>query len=172
VLEDFKPFAHQKAIQQFYSLLRWLNGPTSPFETNDCGLRPPRTDHEVPIVVAGAVKPDPIVIHGRMTVLYRHLSLNTSEQHVIWLKQTMHGALRDRVQAFPAVIFIGTWPHWFLPINKQGQVISLRYWAWGDDEAAAFHNLGDTYQTLNGLFEWLAAILKVPPPESGAGQRT
>lgn len=97
---------------------------------------------------------------------------NTIEnnQHIVWLKQTMHDALRDRVPAFPAVINIGTWPHWFIPIDKQGNVISLRYWAWGDDEAGALQNLGGIYQMLQGLFEWLAEILQKPSPNSGTGQ--
>ena len=39
VLEDFKPWERYPAIQNFYDLLRWINGPDAIFETNDCGLR-------------------------------------------------------------------------------------------------------------------------------------
>lgn len=39
VLEDFKPHEEKKAIQTFYSFLRWINGSESAFETNDCALR-------------------------------------------------------------------------------------------------------------------------------------
>jgi len=44
VLEDFKPFAHYQAVHTFYDLVRWVNGDGSPFESNDCGLRPPKRD--------------------------------------------------------------------------------------------------------------------------------
>jgi hypothetical protein len=42
VLEDFKPWARYSAIPRFYELLAWLNGDDSIFESNDCGLRPPK----------------------------------------------------------------------------------------------------------------------------------
>jgi hypothetical protein len=102
------------------------------------------------------------MLHGRLTVLFRKLDSNTIPANINWLKQSIHDALRDQVPSFPAVIFIGTWPHWFKAIDKSGNVISLRFWAWGEDEAQAFQNLGGVYQTLAGLFEWLAGALKKP----------
>jgi hypothetical protein len=162
VLEDFKPFADQDAIQTFYALLRSLNGPSSPFETNDCGLRPPRLDYEAPDLIAPLYQSAPAMLHGRLTVLFRKLDNNTIPANINWLKQSIHDALRDQVPPFPAVIFIGTWPHWFKVIDKPGNVLSLRFWAWGEDEAQAFLNLGGVYQTLAGLFEWLAGALKKP----------
>lgn len=37
-LEDFRPWAQFPATQRFYELIRWLNGPDSLFETNDCAF--------------------------------------------------------------------------------------------------------------------------------------
>jgi hypothetical protein len=163
VLEDFKLFADQDAVQRFYALLRWLNGLSSPFETNDCGLRAPRIDHEVPDLIAPLYQSDPMMLHGRLTVFFRKLDNNAIRTNINWLKQAIHDALRDQVPPFPALINVGTWPHWFNAIDKAGNVISLRFWAWGDDETQAFQNLGGIYQTLNDLFQWLAGVLKKPP---------
>jgi hypothetical protein len=88
---NFSACAHHQAIQTFYDLLRWLNGPGSPFETNDCGLRPPRIDHGAPDVVRVLFGADPVVMHGRLTVLYRDLRLNASRPHIDWLKKNGSG---------------------------------------------------------------------------------
>ena len=46
VLEDFKPFAGERAIQTFYEFLRWINGPDSLLETCDCAFRGVNGDQE------------------------------------------------------------------------------------------------------------------------------
>jgi len=102
---------------------------------------------------------DPVVFQGRLTVLYRNLNLNSSPRHIQWLKQRVHEALRDRVPHFAAAVFVGEWPHWFIPTDKAGQVLSLRFWAWGEDEAQAMHNLGNIFENLRALFEALAAAI-------------
>ena len=70
VLPDFKPWSHYPAIQTFYALLTWLNGPDSIFESNDCGLRAPRRDNDTPEIIRRAFDrafdADPIVMHGRL----------------------------------------------------------------------------------------------------------
>jgi len=160
-LEDFKPFAHYEAIQTFYALLTWLNGPHSPFETNDCGLLPPRTDHSTPGIVRVLFDADPTVFHGRLTVLYRNLIFNSSQRHINWLNQNVQNALRDRVPHFAAVIFVGQWPHWFVATDRPGQVLSLRFWAWGGDQAGAMQSLENIFVNLQALFEGLAAAMRL-----------
>jgi hypothetical protein len=107
VLEDFTPWAHYPAILQFYTLLEWLNGPESAFETNDCGMIPSRIDEKTPPMVRQVFDADPLVIHGRISVLYRDLPFNTSKESIGWLKTSIHDCLRDHVKPFPSVLFIG-----------------------------------------------------------------
>jgi hypothetical protein len=40
-LEDFVPWSHHAAIDDFYTLVEWLNGSHSTLESNDCGSRRP-----------------------------------------------------------------------------------------------------------------------------------
>lgn len=163
VLEDFRPFAHYKAVQCFYDLLRWLNGEESPFETNDCGLCPPRIDPNAPNIIGYVFNRDPVVLHGRLTILYRSLELNTLIPYVQWLATNIHDALRDRVPNFPAAVFVGTWPHLFTAIDRTGNVVSLRFWAWGADEIMAMQNLGGIFENLEGLFQALGSSLERTP---------
>jgi len=41
VLEDYVEWSDCKAIQTFYDLLRWLNGPDSLLESSDCAFGEP-----------------------------------------------------------------------------------------------------------------------------------
>jgi hypothetical protein len=156
VLEDFTPWARYPAIQQFYTLLRWLNGPESAFETNDCGMIPPRLDAETPPMVRQVFDTDPLVIHGRISILYRHLPFNTSKESVDWLKKSIHNCLRDQVRAFPSVLFVGELAHWFTEIDKPGHTVVVKFWAWGENEAHAMENLGGTCSLLLELFKHLS----------------
>jgi hypothetical protein len=161
VLEDFAPWAHYPAIKQFYELLGWLNGPESTFETNDCGLIPPRIDIQTPQPVRQVFDADPLSIHGRISILYRCLSFNTSAETVYWLKQSIHDCLRDQVQNFPSIIFVGEWPHWFVEIDKPGHTVVVKFWAWGENEVHAMENLGATFAILRNLFEHLSDQIRV-----------
>jgi hypothetical protein len=126
VLEDFKPFAHYQAVHTFYDLVRWVNGDGSPFESNDCGLRPPKRDDAPPPMIPFD---SPIGIHGRFAFFFRDLKVNSQSDAVDWLIGILHAGLRDNVPFFPAVLTIGRWPHWFTAIETAGTVVELKFWA-------------------------------------------
>ena len=156
VLPDFKPWSHYPAIQTFYALLTWLNGADSIFESNDCGLHAPRRDNDTPEIVRNAFDADPIVIYGRLTIIFRDLARNASRATVDELKTSLHSGLCDNVRNIPAVVKIGEWDHYFTAINKEGRAITLRYWAWGDDEAMAMAHLNNTFYSINGCLQWIS----------------
>ncbi len=160
VLEDFKPWSHYPAILGFYDLLRWLNGSDSIFETNDCGLRPPRPDSETPEFLRHLFANDPIVVHGRLTLLFRDLAWNVSEPTVDGLIKSIHDGLRNNVSLFPAVVMVGDWHHFFTAINKPGRAVSLRFWSWGDDEEMAMGHLHSTFNAILGCLQWISNGVK------------
>ncbi|HEY4942453.1 MAG TPA: hypothetical protein VII56_13580 [Rhizomicrobium sp.] len=160
VLEDFKPWAHCEAIQRFYELLSWLNGADSVFESNDCGLRPPIVDHATPEPIRSAFGADPVVMHCRLTFIVRDLLWNCSKPTVDAIKIRMLDALRENVPNIPAVVKVGEWAHFFTEVEKAGHAISLRIWAWGDDEAAAMRQLGDVFEALHGCLRWMSDGIK------------
>jgi hypothetical protein len=156
VLPDFKPWSHYSAIQTFYALLTWLNGPDSIFESNDCALGTPRRDNDTPEIVRRAFEADPIVIYGRLTIIFRDLSRNASVPAVEELKRSIHDGLRDNVRNIPAVVKIGDWDHLFTAINQEGRAITLLYWAWGDDEAMAMAHLNTTFDAIYARLRWIS----------------
>jgi len=160
VLEDFKPWAHYAAIPRFYELLAWLNGSDSIFESNDCGLRPPKVDDATPEIVRHVFSSDPIVLHGRLAIIFRDLAWNASAPTVDGLKRAIHDGLRDNVSNFAAVVRVGDWAHLFIGINKEGRAVSLRFWAWGDDEAMAMANLNSTFEAIHGCLKWISDGIK------------
>ena len=73
VLEDFVGLDHVPAIQTFYQLLSWVNGPTSLIESCDCALRGPEP-HEFPESEL------PLSVHGRLMLLWRELNANCDDR--------------------------------------------------------------------------------------------
>lgn len=163
VLEDFKPWSHYGAITNFYQMLAWINGDDSIFESNDCGLRPPRRDDAVPEFIQHVFDSDPIVVHGRLTFFFRNLVWNASPQTVDGLKKTIHDGLRNNVGNFPGVVRVGDWAHLFTSIRKEGRAVSLRFWAWGDDEAMAMSNLNGVFEAIHGCLKWISDGVKSRP---------
>jgi len=145
VLEDFKPLEHYPAIQKYYDLLEWLNGESSIFETNDCTLSQLEIHQDPPPMIPLV---SPIGIHGRLTIIYRNLELNTQETDIDWLSGSLLRVL-SAIPKFHAVVKIGLWQHRFTAIGKAGNAISLRFWAWGSDEDQAMTNLGGVFEALH-----------------------
>jgi hypothetical protein len=163
VLPDFQPWSHYAAIETFYSLLAWLNGPDSIFESNDCGLRPPRIDNASPAPIRSAFDADPIVMHCRLTIIFRALAWNASVPTIDGLKTAIHNGLRDNVPNIPAVVKIGEWNHFFTAINKDGRAVTLVIWAWGDDEAMAMAHLNSTFEAIHACLRWISENVKSRP---------
>lgn len=118
--------------------------------------RPPRKDQATPDVIRGVFDSDPIVLHGRLTILFRDLTWNTSAPTVAGLKKSIHDGLRDATDNFPSCIKVGEWAHLFTAINKEGNAVLLAFWAWGGDEALAMENLLSTFHLIHGCLKWIS----------------
>jgi hypothetical protein len=75
-----------------------------------------------------AFEADPIVMHARLTVIFRDLAWNASVRTVDGLKTSIHDGLRDNVPNIPAVVKIGEWDHFFTGVNKEGRAVTLLCW--------------------------------------------
>ncbi len=150
VLEDLRPWDSHAAVQSIYDLLAWINGPESPFESNDCAFAGPEDN------VDGAF-PKRLQCCGRLGVLFRDLSLNTSERAMSRWVEGIHTGLRvlDPDFAWGAV---GTTrlrvDYRDLPEGRaEGSQLLLSFWAWGDDEDEVFENLGRVIAALHEALE-------------------
>ncbi len=160
-LEDFRPFAEQAAVQTFYSFLEWINGPDSSLETNDCALRPPEPHHD-------ANSPLALSTHGRLFILYRNLTLNSSLEHSDWLCGALMTSLRHTDLTLPASeavvgftlnaaiqteVSTGHWVSDSLfdaPGDDPGlgRHLMLSFWAYGNTVEEAFGNLDRLFTNL------------------------
>ncbi len=172
VLEDFTPWSRYPAIPRFYELLVWLNGGDSLFESNDCGLRPPGLDRDAPGFIKHAFAADPLVIHGRLTIIFRDLAWNTSRPKVNAIKTAIHDGLRDHVRNIPAVVKIGEWEHFFTSIKMPGHAITLLFWAWGEDEDRAMKCLSATFEAVHACLKWISDGLKSYKSSKVPGEET
>lgn len=142
VLEDFQPYEHRPAVQRFYELLIWANGPDATIETNDCLLR-----------VIGDPTP---AVRGHLTFFFRDLELNCGASSVAWLCRQIEDTIGTREPGFSAGVFdYARWPVKFTALRdgssqpRAGNLINLRFMATGADENEAFANLERTFGNLH-----------------------
>lgn len=73
VLEDYKPWSHEPAVQKFYELVRWVNSDESVFESNDCAFHGPKVNSQKDTFHKE------LVCSGRLMFFIRHIPLNLSD---------------------------------------------------------------------------------------------
>lgn len=138
VLEDFRAYRELPAIQRFFELLAWLNGPESTLETNDCAFRGPEPN-------GNAWLKGEITCGGRLQFFYRNAILNTVQENIAWLNR-LFGALcqRQQPQFIGGVITVTVFPTSFLALPQQrrlGHRLSAHFASMADDETGLFQNL-------------------------------
>ena len=118
--------------------------------------RPSMTDETIRHVFTS----DPIVLHARLAFFFRDLAWNASAPTVDGVKRAIHDGLRDNVPNIPAVVRVGDWAHLFTAIDKEGRAVTLRVWAWGDDEDMAMGHLHSTFDAIHGCLRWISDGIK------------
>ncbi len=185
-LEDFVPFSSFTSVQQFYSLLEWINGPDSFFESNDCAFRPPMENGQPNLC------PKKLVAYGRVMVFLRNVQLNVSPESnaafsrkgnvdprvpdftpsrdTEWLTRRSLEILTRLLSSNDAVcVGIELVPVLYEGAegdheSKLGYEVSYKFWGWGDSTDEVFENIGLAVTALFRLFKTLEA-------EVLAGQR-
>lgn len=163
-LEDFVPWSHYAAIDDFYTLLEWLNAPASPLESNDCAFTGPHAN-DIPSFAKA------LQCSGRVMVLFSALEKNLSRPRVESFKDALHLALAAIDSDFPWGI-IGTTiipvRYVTLPVPDDEQLgfqLMISFWAWGSSEAELMSNLGRVVRNLSGGLRD-AARIKASPAKS------
>lgn len=153
-LEDFLPFRHYPAVEDFYALLERVNHPKSPLESSDCAFNPP-APNETRLVKAE------LECSGRLMLLYRDLTLNTRRDRVSWLKTAFHQQLGHVDPKF-RLGMIGTTliPVRYLtrPESEQaGEQLLLGFWAYGETLDATMQNLARLFRNLTQALRGVSA---------------
>jgi hypothetical protein len=154
-LEDFRPWEHYEAVPKFYGLLRWLNGPDSIFESNDCGF----AVRAGPGFDIGA----PVVAGGRIMFFLRSLSDNRSSLKLGFLKGLLFESIREADPKFTGghVDFSTTFSCFTaLPgtdEEKVGFEQVIEFYAHGETEPEAMDNLRRLFTGLDAALRRTSA---------------
>lgn len=155
-LEDFLPFAAYPAVETFYQLLEWLNGPTCVLQTNDCAFNGPGPNE--------MAKYPALQCSGRVMVLYRELKKNRDSRRISRIADTIATTLLSRDEDFGAgIIGVTIVPVRLtaLLVNEDDQLgwqLMLSFWAIGDDPDETLENLDRTLTNLSAVLRQVAAV--------------
>lgn len=180
VLEDFTPLAGHESVQQFYELLGWMNGPESPYETNDSRLRPPKENRQHDLANKAFVR------DGMLMFFFRNLPLNLSNDSLAWsarfqryevdqqeIKPTPNQFLLRFAQRCVEELFkinpdaqddcvgVQLMPTLYVnaPVHedrKYGNQIVFRFWVWGDTDEEIMSNLASTVAAISTCLKRIA----------------
>lgn len=168
ILEDFKLWEIYRAIQLFYEMLEWLNGPESVFETSDCrfaGMAPNTQKDKWNKELA---------CHGALVILFRDLKYNLSEDSRAWHQQIATNPqallqpnkylmeLAKRSEQFitrtkPTFHWGSIAPYFYNVYyvngteddrDKFGYQLVYRFWAWGNTEEEIMDHLEIVFDAL------------------------
>lgn len=150
-LEDLPRVGGSKAETAIVEFISWANGPTSIFETNDFGMRPPKPNES-------GVSPSALELLSRVTILFRDLEQNVGAalpQFAATLERAIKSVDPDFQQACWSWCL---WPHLFLAVeaaerDAEGAVIALQVWAWGDEPMELYDNMARAYGNLRIALE-------------------
>lgn len=181
VLEDFVPLAGYESVQRFYDLLRWMNGPESPYETSDSRLRPPCENQQRDLADKALVR------DGMLMFFFRNLTINLSndsrswsakfqryeiDQHEIkptpneFLLRFAHRCLEELLKINPDsqddCVGIQLLPTFYTdaPVGedqKYGNQFAFRFWVWGDIDEEIMNNLIRTVVAIETCLKTIAA---------------
>jgi hypothetical protein len=164
VLEDFRPFSGEPAIQRFYDMLRWVNGPKSALESTDCVLRAPGRNETAHLGGGASLQ-----MMGRLMIIYRNKRLNTLPPDIKRLSDMLEQSLKviDDGWLMGAIGYAFYRAH-FTSLGDEpapetiGRELCLRFWAWGNSDAECFANLERIFANLLVSLEQTSAAIVHP----------
>jgi hypothetical protein len=156
VLEGFVPWAGYCAIQIFYDMLRWINGPASELESNDCAF----SGIEQNITPRFAEKKQ---VSGRLMLFYRMHHRNCSHNSVQRLMDFFESHLKEVATDLKlGVVGLAKAPTLFTAINRLGQSLVLHFWGWGNTDDEVMENLSRVFAAMLEAAERTSKAIALP----------
>ena len=156
-LEDFIPYAHHDAVEEFYSLLTDLNQSSSGLESNDSAFLGPHKNSNPAISRS-------VQSWGRIMILFRHLPHNQSRGNIEWLASELHQYLAVHDAQFKLGM-IGTTivPVNYLDLGKYerqqlGYQLMISFWAWGNSDRESMKNTTRVVRNLSSAIRHISTL--------------
>ncbi|WP_025565406.1 hypothetical protein [Psychromonas sp. SP041] len=140
-LEDLIPFKKWNFVEQFYSLIEWVNSPTSTLESNDCvfNAAEKNTDQQYPYAKKCS---------ARLMILFRDIPENCQEKSVHWLINKILTSVSTMKPNFKAgAIALSHSQTCYLALGDQpdtggmGFQVTLTFLAYGKNESKCYENM-------------------------------
>jgi len=161
-LEDFLPYAAQPAIDRFFRLVEWMNGPGTIWETTESYLWPPASPHTNRVF-----SQYPVICSARMVFFTRdHL---WQCRNADWAFRNLLDRLRNRKPTPPnACIGVFTVPTLFASLSTDGgktapecKALGARCYGFGNTDNEAFDSVGLEVDALREVVERMAEMISL-----------
>ena len=140
-LEDLVPFKKWDFAEQFYSLIEWLNSPSSLLESNDCVFNAAEDNPDQQYPYAKKCS-------ARLMILFRDIPENCQEKSIDWLIKKILILVSAMKPGFKAgAICLSQSPTCYLALGDKpdaggmGLQVTLTFLAYGKNERRCYENM-------------------------------
>lgn len=140
-LEDFHPFKKWAFVEQFYTLIEWVNSPGSLLESNDCVFNAAEENPDQQYPYAKKCS-------ARLMILFRHIPENCQAKSIDWLMQNILRHISTTKPGFKAgAICLSQSPTCYLVLGNKpdtggiGHQVTLTFFAYGKNDRRCYENM-------------------------------
>lgn len=142
-LEDLLPFKEWDFVEQFYTLIEWVNGSSSLLESNDCvfNAAEENTDQQYPYAKKCS---------ARLMTLFRDIPENCQQKSIDWLMHNIQTLAASMKPSFKAgAIGLSQSPTCYLALGEtadtggMGYQVTLNFFAYGNNEQTCYESMKD-----------------------------
>ena len=140
-LEDLLPLKKWEFVESFYSLIEWINSPTSLLESNDCtfNIVEENNDQQYPYAKKCS---------ARLMILFRDIPENCQQRSIDWLTQEILKTVANSKNNFRSgAICLSQNETCYLELGDQpdtggmGQQVVLTFFAYGKNERRCYDSM-------------------------------
>ena len=142
-LEDLTPYKKWNFVEQFYSLIEWINSRDSLLESNDCTFNAIEDNQDTQYAYAKKCS-------ARLMILFRDIPENCQEKSIDWLIEQLQTSIANNKPNFKAgAIGLSLSPTCYLALGDKpdtggmGYQISLNFFAYGKNERRCYESMKD-----------------------------
>lgn len=140
-LEDLIPFKKWGFVEQFYTLIEWLNSPRSLLESNDCVFNAAEDNPDQQYPYAKKCS-------ARLMILFRDIPENCQAKSIDWLMQNILLQVSTTKLGFKAgAICLSQSPTCYLVLGSKadtggmGHQVTLTFFAYGKNDPRCYENM-------------------------------
>mgnify|MGYP001354406326 CR=1 FL=1 len=140
-LEDLIPFKKWDFVEQFYTLIEWVNSPSSLLESNDCVFNAVEDNPDQQYPYAKKCS-------ARLMILFRDIPENCQAKSVNWLMNNILSLVSAIKPGFKAgAICLSQSPTCYLALGDKpdtggmGHQVTLTFFAYGKNERRCYESM-------------------------------